>query len=279
MTNVVGSTLVTFWEGEISWMERLCAASAISTGHRFRIYTYDPGKLQPVFPDAEVLDARTIIPKASVAYQRVLPVARAYFADLFRLELLARQCGVWVDFDVLMLKPMTSLGIPADGYIFGWERPDLIGNSVLYLPPESPFLVDAMRLSYSFAKTAPWWPAHKAVQRYVLATIEQARCRALGLPPPVFKKTFMGPHVVTYLAKQRGLNGQAQPPSVFYPIPQTDCRIFADPSSAAAHKAVGSDTVGIHLCHGSFQGGPFYDRVPPSGFLSEACERLGIRDS
>ena len=278
MTSVVGNTLVTFWEGDISWMERLCAAAAISTGHHFRIYTYDPGQLQPIFPAAEVLDARTIIPKASVAYQRVMPVARAYFADLFRLELLARGCGVWVDFDELMLKPMTSLGVTSDGYIFGWDRKDLIANGVLYIPPESPFLADAMRLSYAFGKTAPWWPAHKAARRYVQATFEQARCRTLGLPPPVFKKAFMGPQVVTYLARHYGLAGQAQKQTVFYPVHQTDCHLFTDPSSAAVQSTIGSDTVGIHLCHGSFQGGPLYDRVPVSGYFGEACARFEIRD-
>jgi hypothetical protein len=257
----------------------MCAASAIATGHRYQVYTYHPELIAGQLPGCEVVDARTIIPEDSVAYRTVLPVAKPYFADIFRLELLARGCGVWVDFDVLMLKPMRSLNLPASVGIFGFERPDLLGNSVLYIPRDTPMLTEALKISYSFSKIAPWWPLHKKVKRYFRYTTADIAARLRGRPKPVHIKAFMGPHVVTYLAKKYGLIGHAQPMPVFYPVPQTENRKFADADSSLVRSQLRPETVGIHLCHGSFVGGPFLLSVPKSGYLAEMCASLGITDT
>ncbi len=278
MGESVGATLVTFWDGKIGWMERMCAASAVATGHRYQVYTYNPQGMAGQLPGCEVIDARTIIPEDSIAYRNVLPVAKPYFADIFRLELLAQGCGVWVDFDVLMLKPMASLKVPPNVGIFGYERQDLLGNSVLYMPRDTLMLTEALKISYSFSKIAPWWPLHKKVKRYVRYTTADIAARLRGQPKPVHIKAFMGPHVVTYLAKKYGLIQNAQPMPVFYPVPQTDNRKFADADSSLVKSQLKPETVGIHLCHGSFVGGPFLLSVPKAGYLAETCARLGITD-
>jgi hypothetical protein len=270
----VGQTLVTFWEGDISWMERLCLKAAVETGHTLRVYTYTPEKLAPLLPGAVLVDARTIIAQDTFTYQRVMPVARAYFADIFRLELLRAGAGVWVDFDVLMVKPMRLLNTAQDGYIFGLERPDLIGNSVLYMPAQSAMLADALKISYSFSKTAPWWTPTKKLKRYVTATAQQALAYVRGQPSPIFKKAFMGPHVVTHLAKKHGLLAAAQPMPVFYPVLQTQFEKYLDPKIDIERDVFTEKTLGAHLCHGSH---PDLSRVPQAGFLADACARYGIR--
>ena len=45
---------------------------------------------------------------------------------------MARHAGLWLDADVLLLKPVEI--DPAKPY-FAWERRRQLGNSVLYLPP------------------------------------------------------------------------------------------------------------------------------------------------
>ncbi|MFX7140437.1 hypothetical protein ABTH88_21135, partial [Acinetobacter baumannii] len=82
-------------------------------------------------------------------------------------------------------------------------------NSVLYLPAGSAMLTQALAISTSFSKTAPWWPLEKKVRRYLSATAEQVAAAVAGKPAPVFKKTFRGPHVLTHLAKTLGLRGRA----------------------------------------------------------------------
>ena len=53
------------------------------------------------------------------------------FSDFFRMRLMAQKAGLWLDADVLLLKPVEI--DPAKPY-FAWERPRQLGNSVLYLP-------------------------------------------------------------------------------------------------------------------------------------------------
>ena len=55
------------------------------------------------------------------------------FSDFFRMRLMAERAGLWLDADVLLLKPVEI--DPAKPY-FAWERPRQLGNSVLYLPPD-----------------------------------------------------------------------------------------------------------------------------------------------
>lgn len=269
----VGDTLVSFWDGPVSWMERLCLAAALATGHRVRIYTYSPVELARALPGVEIVDAEQVVARDSEAFRRVLPVARAYFADIFRLKLMVMGAGVWIDLDVLMLAPMASLSVPASGYIYGLERPDLIGNSVLYLPARSAMLEEALRLSTSFAWTAPWWPWHKKLRRSLSASVEHCGARLAGRPAPVFKKTFMGPHVLTYLARRMGLIERAQPPCVFYPVPQTEFRRYMGPVDEVERSIVAGRTVAVHLCHGSFRdvGWP-----QPTGWLAAMCEKHGV---
>jgi hypothetical protein len=53
------------------------------------------------------------------------------FSDFFRMRLMAERAGLWLDADVLLLKPIEI--DPAKPY-FAWERRRQLGNSVLYLP-------------------------------------------------------------------------------------------------------------------------------------------------
>src|SRR5207244_11228089 len=55
------------------------------------------------------------------------------FSDFFRMRLMAQNAGLWLDADVLLLKPVEI--DPAKPY-FAWERPRQLGNSVLYLPAD-----------------------------------------------------------------------------------------------------------------------------------------------
>lgn len=55
----------------------------------------------------------------------------AVFADWFRYRLLAERGGLWVDTDVVCLRPFDHAGPE----IFGWQDQSMINNAVLGLPP------------------------------------------------------------------------------------------------------------------------------------------------
>ena len=90
--------LMSFWEGPISWIERLCVRSVLNAGHRLTIYTYDPQMLRKSGIEGDICDAREVLPECTV--QSFRSVGRhALFSDLFRLELQRQNKGISVDLD------------------------------------------------------------------------------------------------------------------------------------------------------------------------------------
>jgi hypothetical protein len=87
------------WIGKLSPLEQLCIRSFLKHGHEFHLYAY--GTLDGVPNGCIVRDANEILPELSIAKFKNL----ANFSDLFRLALLHRNGGWWVDMDVCCLKP------------------------------------------------------------------------------------------------------------------------------------------------------------------------------
>src|SRR5207244_8392017 len=75
------------------------------------------------------------------------------FSDFFRMRLMAQKAGLWLDADVLLLKPVEI--DPAKPY-FAWERPRQLGNSVLYLPAADPIVAAFESLTQQDELTPDW---------------------------------------------------------------------------------------------------------------------------
>ncbi|WP_204315031.1 hypothetical protein, partial [Klebsiella pneumoniae] len=75
--------------------------------------------------------------------------------DFFRMRLMKQRAGLWLDADVLLLKPVEI--DPAKPY-FAWERPRQLGNSVLYLPHNDP-IVRAFEALMQQDELTPDWLA------------------------------------------------------------------------------------------------------------------------
>ena len=75
------------------------------------------------------------------------------FSDFFRMRLMAQAAGLWLDADVLLLKPVEI--DPAKPF-FAWERPRQLGNSVLYLPPGDPIVTAFENLMKQEELTPDW---------------------------------------------------------------------------------------------------------------------------
>src|SRR6201987_3015947 len=134
--------IVTFWHGPLDRLRTLCLRSQGAAGHKVTVYSFDPlpglpggvanaeaeailphafsGKLRPPQPDGSWRDWTTL-----------------QFSDFFRVRLMARDAGLWLDADVLLPKRVEL--DPAKPY-FAWERPLQLDNSVLYLPPADPIV-------------------------------------------------------------------------------------------------------------------------------------------
>jgi hypothetical protein len=102
----------TFWAGPISDMELLCLKSWVGHGHPVHLYTYDDISGLPV--GVIRMDAREIVPEDEVfLYDGPMPKtvtadAFAYmpFADKFRYRLLRFNGGLWLDLDIILIRPI-----------------------------------------------------------------------------------------------------------------------------------------------------------------------------
>ena len=129
--------VVTFWHGPLDALRLTCLRSQVAAGHKVTVYSFDPLRDCPTA-------SATPRPRRSCRTNFPKNCARGpdgswrdwtmlQFGDFFRMRLMAREAGLWLDADVLLLKPVEI--DPAKPY-FAWERPRQLGNSVLYLPSD-----------------------------------------------------------------------------------------------------------------------------------------------
>src|SRR5258708_39147863 len=152
--------VVTFWHGPLDALRQLCLRSQIASGHKVTVYSFDPlAQLPDGVGNAE---AEAILPHAFA--ERLRPTGpngvwrdwtTLQFSDFFRMRLMAREAGLWLDADVLLLKPVEI--DPARPY-FAWERPRQLGNSVLYLPSSDPIVAAFADLMGQDELTPNWLP-------------------------------------------------------------------------------------------------------------------------
>src|SRR3979409_257626 len=129
--------VVTFWHGPLDALRQICLRSQVAAGHKVTVYSFEP--LAQLPDGVGSAEAEATLPHAfSEKLRPPEPDGRwrdwttLQFSDFFRMRLMARHAGLWLDADVLLLKPVEI--DPAKPY-FAWERRRQLGNSVLYLPP------------------------------------------------------------------------------------------------------------------------------------------------
>lgn len=254
--------LVSFWHGPLGWMERMCMASMLRHGHALAVYSYASLDLPA---GVEGRDARAIVPDGSPD-QSLMTEQIAAFADLFRYVLMQKGAGLWVDLDVYVLQPLEI----ATPFVFGWEKPDRLNNAVLRIPADSALLDDLLTFARTRPWFGPWWRAkHKWRQRAAVA---------IGRPLPLsaFPKAQLGPKALTYFARERGLDRQAMPQEVFYPVgPEHHTVLLASPDAVAA--LLTPQTLAVHLWSSDLKralGG----RMPePASYLGQLLADVQVR--
>lgn len=192
------------WIGnELSTTEQLCIKSFVKNGHDFHLYIYDDVKNIPA--EATIKDANTIIPKDKIFTYNNGRVSG--FANWFRLELLYRNGGVWVDMDVICLKPFkfnTEL-------IFGLEEEDKICNAILGLPKGHEFckfMIDVCQNPNKILKNDSL--------RIIVRKLKR-RAKGLGIEHTKWGET-AGPTGISRALKRFDMLKFAQPIESFFPI-------------------------------------------------------------
>src|SRR4029078_1776144 len=142
------------------------------------------------------------------------------FSDFFRMRLMAEGAGLWLDPDVLLLKPVEiDLAQP----YFAWERRRPLGNSVLYLPSRDPIVLAFEQLIQQDELT-PDWLALRHRLTFALHRLRGGSERVSDVRLAIY-----GPAALTALASRAGELRYALPRKSFYAV-HAEPKLFFDPS-------------------------------------------------
>jgi hypothetical protein len=232
--------VVTFWHGPLDQLRLTCLRSQVAAGHRVTVYSFDP--LAGLPDGVGNADAEAILPHAFS--ERLRPPqpdgswrdwTLLQFSDFFRMRLMARNAGLWLDADVLLLKPVE---IDAAKPFFAWERPRQLGNSVLYLPPRDPIVATFESLMQQEELT-PDWLALRHRLTFALQRLRGGSNRLSDIRVAIY-----GPAALTALARRFGELRYALPKQSFYAVhaepklffePQDFSRLTSDPGIIGLH--------------------------------------------
>jgi hypothetical protein len=232
--------VVTFWHGPLDRLRLTCLRSQVAAGHKVTVYSFEPlAQLPDGVGNAE---AEAILPHAfSEKLRPPLPDGSwrdwttLQFSDFFRMRLMARNAGLWLDADVLLLKPVEI--DPAKPY-FAWERPRQLGNSVLYLPAGDP-IVAAFEGLMEQDELTPDWLALRHRLTFALRKLRGGSARLSDIRVAIY-----GPAALTALARRAGELRYALPRKSFYAVhagpklffePQDFSALIADPGIIGLH--------------------------------------------
>jgi hypothetical protein len=233
--------IVTFWHGPLDALRLTCLRSQVAAGHKVTVYSFD--RLAGLPGGVGNAEAEAILPHAFS--ERLRPSepdgswrdwTTLQFSDFFRMRLMARNAGLWVDADVLLLKPVEI--DPAKPY-FAWERPRQLGNSVLYLPAGDRIVAAFEKLMLQQELT-PDWLALRHRLTFALRRLRGGSSRLSDIRVAIF-----GPAALTALARRAGELHYALPRKSFYAVHAEPKRFFEKTDFSAL---IGDpDIIGLHV--------------------------------
>jgi hypothetical protein len=233
--------VVTFWHGPLDRLRLTCLRSQVAAGHKVTVYSFEP---LPQLPDGVGnAEAEAILPHAfSEKFRPPQPDGTwrdwttLQFSDFFRMRLMARNAGLWLDADVLLLKPVEI--DPAKPY-FAWERPRQLGNSVLYLPAGDP-IVAAFENLIAQDELTPDWLALRHRLTFALRRLRGGSSRLSDIRVAIY-----GPAALTALARRAGELHYALPRKSFYTV-HAEPKLFFEPRDFSALIA-DPGIIGLHI--------------------------------
>jgi hypothetical protein len=233
--------VVTFWHGPLDALRRLCLKSQVAAGHQVTVYSFEPlaglpdgvgnAEAEAILPHSFAEKLRPPQPDGSWRDWTTLQ-----FSDFFRMRLMAKSAGLWLDADVLLLKPVE---IDSAKPYFAWERPRQLGNSVLYLPPDDPTVAAFAALMQQDALTPDWLSLRHRLT-FAWRKLRGGSDRLSDIRVAIF-----GPAALTALAHRGGALKYALPKKSFYAV-HAEPKLFFEPTDFSA--LIGDpEIIGLHI--------------------------------
>jgi hypothetical protein len=259
--------VVTFWRGPLDALRQTCLRSQVAAGHKVTVYSFDPVPGLPA--GVRNAEAEAVLPHAFS--ERLRPSqpdgswrdwTTLQFSDFFRMRLMAQGAGLWLDADVLLLRPV---GIDLQKPYFAWERPRQLGNSVLYLPPHDP-IVTAFENLMKQEDLAPDWLALRHRLTFALRRLRGGSKRLSDIRVAIY-----GPASLTALARRCGELRHALPKKSFYAV-HADPRHSFEASDFSA-LICDPEIIGFHISPKGRGNQP----PDPGSLYAWAAQRFGAR--
>jgi glycosyltransferase involved in cell wall biosynthesis len=198
-------------------------ASMRAAGHSVRVWSYSPQKLDFLRPHGvEVRAADDVMPRG--LFQRIVAGSEIrYFSDIFRYAVLYEHGGLWMDSDVILLRPFPFRG----DHFFnlqwrsGSKKEHFICGNVMYAKPYSRHL--------------------RALYEMSIERFDVQRGRVFG---------DIGPKLLSdYIASEAGaeLRERVFSPMFFNPIDWTEIDRFDQPISELTDYLNDDRVFGVHL--------------------------------
>ncbi|WP_152988233.1 hypothetical protein [Paracoccus sp. MKU1] len=225
--------LASFWVGDrLGPIEIASLQSFLRHGDRITLFS--PTPLADLPPGVIWRDANGIFPSRRILRYRANG-SPALHADLFRYALLAQTDMIWVDLDIIALRPFAY----ASPWIFGYEGSSTVNNAVLRLPESS----DTLRLLQQFQPdTVGLPPFMSGFRRFKY----QLRTFGRGMSIERWPWGATGPRGLTHFLRLTGEISHALPVSAFYAISKDDAGRFLVPGALRASD-LPSDAWCVHL--------------------------------
>lgn len=248
--------LVTTWFGEsMPRLHQVCIASWIAQGREAIVYSYRD-KIDGLPPKATVLDGEPILSQRHVFFS-LRPGVYANFSDIFRMEMLRRGLGTWVDADYFMIRDFPEF----DEVMIGIERGGWPCNAVMYLPPEHP--IAAGVVDGFFAGGVPRWSYVKTRWRSIRSKVTGETFGLEQMPHGQW-----GRHALVYYTRKLGLRSKLQPQDRFFAEETYTGELF-DPTPFE-RVSDNPEVSGAHLFNKRGEQGPF----EPGSFMAWAEDRV-----
>jgi hypothetical protein len=233
--------VVTFWHGPLDLLRQTCLRSQVAAGHKVTVYSFDT---IPGLPDGVAnAEAEAILPHAFSEKLRPAQPDGSWrdwttlqFSDFFRMRLMAVRAGLWLDADVLLLKPVD---IDPEKPLFAWERPHLIGNSVLYLPADDP-IVTAFEGLVEQDEITPEWLSLRHRLTFAMHRLVGRSNRVSDIRIAIY-----GPAALTALAHRFGSVRDALPKKSFYAV-HSQPKLFFEPADVSKY-VDDPEIIGLHI--------------------------------
>lgn len=263
----------TYWHGApLNPLQRACLISMMEQGHPVTLFCHE--KVGRVPDGIMVVDAKDILgdQRLSVFAETFRKSGRsnlATFSDKFRLLMIERTGWIWLDIDVLLLKPLKP---DNDGYLLAWGQGRAINNAVLALPKSSPTLKDMIRFCSDEYPIPPFVSQRKRLKMHIR--------KRLGRPVHVTNQLWgvWGPRALTYFIGKNNEVHHVSRSDELYPIPDRDLFLgeLLLPSAQVQERYLGPAAC-VHLWHSQSDhllDRVGWDNVPEGSFLADIL-RMG----